>query len=161
MLVSKEMGFRDFVRKYQRDSGFMIAWGSAYLSAWVMVRPLAWIAGGRWTGLFEVVEYSALVAISIAVLTCMIRSAIIKRRSPRGEPRKYPSVSFDQVLDLYLRFMATAAATAVPVLIGLFGLQHLHWLNSKYAVVVLVVGFIAGWIVWVLAGRSLRPYPLG
>jgi hypothetical protein len=46
------------------------------------------------------------------------------------------------------------------VTLGLLGLQHFHWLSSGYALIVLVIGWIAGWIVWIVAGRSLQRYSL-
>jgi hypothetical protein len=152
--------FRDNPRKRQRSIGFVVAWGSAYVSAWALIRPLAWFAGEQRDWLFEGVQISAQMVISLTVVIYVIRSLIVNRRRPRDERQRYPPVSSDQVVDLYLRFMVTAAGTAVVTILGLLGLQRLRWLYSGYSLIVIAISCTAGGIVWIVAGRSLRPYPM-
>jgi len=152
------MPVRDWLRKHQRSNWFLAAWGVACLTIWAIIRRFASLVGERGAWLIDGAQIAALNAINFIVVVYMARFAILNRRRPKGERKKYSSVSADEVVDLYLQLLATSGVTSVVVTLGLLALQHFHWLYSPYPLIVLVMGWISG--VGIVAVRSLQRYSL-
>jgi hypothetical protein len=153
------MYVRHYISKNQRSFGFALAWGGALLSVWAIIHPLVWLSDESVRFLLEGIEISAGVAILIVGVIYATHDWVICLRRPKGERRRYPAVAPDQMVDLYLRFMATGAGALLVVPLGLLELREFHLLNSQYALIVLLMGCVAGWIVWIVTRRWLRPYP--
>jgi hypothetical protein len=154
------MQVRDYIQKNQASFGFAAALVGAVFCVEVAKRSLVWLPDKKLSFLLGAALVSAMWAIVVVATVSLTYSWIIKRGRPRGQRNRYPPVTGGQVLDLYLRFMATGACTLPVAFLGLITLRDHHLLHYRqYVLIALLSGCIPGWVAWIVTGRWLRSYP--